>query len=264
MYSIKNQYPGAILAYNRPRNVQSYQEFFLPYISSFDPSFLFIQGDSTPYHSTGRQGVFLLATLPIFTLGIFKIAQKKDPMQIFILLTFFLTPLLYGLAASFHRGSRLLVLLPLYTIITCLGFFVLLNIKNHWVRFAAVLIVMLMVIFNYVDFVRDYWYEYPKRVKSEFAKPYQLVFQKAYNLSKIKSLNLFIQSDFRDQNKIAVDFFSNLYFPGGLKLWDSSKSIPEKSIIIVPNFTPSQKKDISQEMVGDGDFGILINTEKKK
>lgn len=264
MLLIKNQYPGAILAYNRPHDISSYQEAILPYISSFDPSFLFIQGDFTPYHSTSRQGVFLLATLPFFALGIFMIARKKNPILFFILLTFFLTPLLYGLASSVHRGSRLLVLLVPYTVITTFGAVTILNIGQRIKRLSILAILVSLIILNYIDFVRDYWYEYPKRVKSEFAKPYHLVFKKAYELAKVNNLTPYIQSDFRTQNQIAEDFFEQVYFPGKLKLWKDDQSIPEHSVIIVSDYILAKKSQVNQEKIDDFGFGLLINQTKNE
>lgn len=263
MLFTKNQYPGAILSNNRPHAVQTYQEFLLPYVSSFDPSFLFIQGDSTPYHSTGRQGVFLLATLPLFALGLFSIAQKKDPFLTFILFAFLLAPLLYGLPGSIHRGSRLLVLLPLYTIITTLGFLKCFDIKNKQRRYTLILLISFFIVLNYADFVKDYWYEYPKRVRSEFAKPYQLVFDRAKKLSKEKNLTPFIQNDFRTQNLIAVDFFEQAYFPEKLKIWKSDLPLPGNSIIIVSDYTISKNQDKNLEKFDDNGFGLIINQKIK-
>lgn len=260
MYSVKNQYPGAILAYNRPFGVQSYQELILPYISSFDPSFLFIQGDSTPYHSTGRQGVFLLATLPLFALGLFKIAQKKDPLLIFVLLTFILTPLLYGLAASIHRGSRLLVLLPFYTIITALGFSFIMEIKK-WGKF-IIMVLSLIIILNYWDFLKDYWYAYPTRVKADFSKPYHLLFENAWQRAKQNQSAVFIQDNFRTQNSIAIDFFEKIYFDK-LKIWKEEEALPNNSIIIVSDSVLEKRSDVKQTKVGDGDFGLLISDENR-
>lgn len=261
MFSVKDQFPGAILAYNRPHSIPTYQEFILPYISSFDPSFLFIQGDATPYHSTGKQGMFLLATLPIFALGLFRIAQKKDPMLIFLLLTFIFTPLLYGLAASIHRGSRLLVLLPPFTLISTIGFLSIMSINKKWIKFLGYVVVIILIYLNYTDFVRDYWYEYPNRVKSNFSKPYQLVFEKAYNLSKSNNLTPYIQSDFRKQDLIAEDFFEQVYFPNKLSLWQDNQPLPENSVIIVSDFILSKNKNIDQIKIGDGYFGVLINSK---
>jgi len=254
LYSIKNQYPGAILAYNRPHGVVTYQDILLPFISSFDPSFLFIQGDSTPYHSTGRQGVFLLATLPLFVFGIWKIAQKRDSFLIFTLFAFFLTPLLYGLASSIHRGSRLLVLLPTFTIITSLGFLELMKIKGKAKKILLFLTIGLVLI-NYIDFARDYFFDYPKRVKSEFGKPYQLVFKEASFISKTQNLAPYIQEGFRNHNKIAVDFFELAYFPNNLNLWKGDLLAPNSVTIAGDN--PIKRDKIEQTIIGE--FSIIVN-----
>jgi len=259
MLAIKDQYPGAILAYNRPHGVPTYQEFVISYISSYDPSFLFIQGDSTPYHSTGKQGVFLLATLPLFVFGIWRIAQRKDPFLILILLTFLLTPAFYGLAASIHRGSRLLSLLPTFTIITSFGAVELFKLKKFW-KNLAIFIICGLIILNYLDFTRDYFYDYPNRVKSEFAKPYQLVFEKAGQLVKSDDFTPYIQSDFRGQNEIAIDFFEQT-FPGNLKSWKEGQAVPAGSVIIVSDYILAKKKEIPQFNTGEG-FGLLINQTK--
>lgn len=259
LYSIKNQYPGAILANNRPQGPQTYQNLILPYISSFDPSFLFIQGDSTPYHSTGRQGVFLLATLPLFVLGIARIIKKGDSFLIFILSAFFLTPLLYGLASSSHRGSRLLVLLPLFTLISSVGLYYLLSFKRNWVRLLTVMILFLIGL-NYLDFVKDYWYEYPNRVKSEFAKPYQLVFGEAQKLAKQDHKNVLIQSDFRTPNPIAVDFFEQAYFYKKLPRWNAEQDIPENSVVIAEHRdkTPVVIGKLEIVKIEDTNFEVLV------
>lgn len=260
MYLIKNQYPAAILAYNRPHSITTYQQVILPFISSFDLSFLFIQGDSTPYHSTGKQGVFLLATLPLFVFGIWKIAQKKDTFLIFVLLTFFLSPLLYGLTSSIHRGSRLLVLLPTFTIITSLGLIELFKLKSVW-KNLVIFIIFVLIIINYVDFTQDFFYNYPNRVKSEFAKPYQLVFEKANNLANIQGLTPFIRADFREQNPIAVDFFEQVYFPNKLKIWKDDQLLPPKSVTISGD-NPLKKDKITQLVIGE--FSVLINQSNEQ
>lgn len=260
--AIKNQYPGSFFGQYRPYKIASYQQLVLPYVSSFDPSFLFIRGDVTPYHSTGSQGVFLLAGLPLFVAGIVRILQGKQPIQIFILLAFFLMPVLYGLASDIHRGSRLLSLIPPYTAISAIGMMVLTGLRKKIWRLILIPTVVILIFSNFADFLNDYWYQYPGRVKSEFSKPYHLVYDKAYNLGKLNNLNIFIQDDFRKQNQIAQDFFEQVYFPGGLKLWNSNQPVPENSIVIVSDYILSQKKNINREEV-TGDFGILINRTKK-
>lgn len=235
LYSVKNIYPGAILAYNRPHISAVYQNLIIPYISIFDPSFLFLTGDSTPYHSTGKQGVFLIATLPLFILGIIRIIRKKDLVLSFILITFFLAPILYGLVEEIHRGSRLLILLPLFTIISTVGALSIMSIKNKLGKKLLITILLFLIFLNYVDFAYDYWYEYPGRVKSYFAKPIHIVFEKFSSESREKNLKPLIQSDLFGQNPIAFNFFEQVYFPNGITRWDSRQPISNNSVLLTDN-----------------------------
>lgn len=262
MWLVRNHYPGAILAYNRPHALPSYQIFFLSYVSSYDPSFLFITGDTTPYHSTGKQGVFLLATLPLFILGLGRIIRKKEIMLWFILAGFFSAPLLYGLAETVHRGSRLLVILPPYTIITTAGVLTLIKLKNKRWRIGLSALMLLLICLNYYDFARDYYFDYPRRVDSQFAKPYQVVFDQASQLIRTKHLNAYLQDDFKSQNEIAVNFFEEA-FPGNLKKWKQDEPVPAKSVIIVSDYILLQKKTVSQINTDKG-FGLLINESQNE
>lgn len=261
---VKNSYPGAILAVNRPSNLSSYQELILPYLSSFDPSFLFIKGDSTPYHSTGKHGMFLLATFPLFALGIYKLAQKNNFITKFILLTFFVIPILYSLTASIHRASRLLVFLPFYIIFICFGLDFISGVKREFWRLVFIIVIFILIALNSVDFIYDYWYEYPKRVKSEFARSYHLVFKRAHQLAKEKGLQVFIQHDFRVHNSIAIDFFEEVYFPDKLKLWKEGQSLPQNSLLIASDHDLSTIKGGKIEIFGDNGFGLLINQSKNE
>lgn len=233
LFVIRNQYPAAIFALNKPREIVSYQEFFLSFISSFDLSFLFIKGDLTPYHSTGEQGMFLLATLLLFVLGLLKIAKNRNPFFVFILLVFFLTPILYGLPGSIHRASRLLALIPPFLIIDILGFQSLFEIRRKIVRLSICLLMIILILLNYADFTLDYWFDYPNRVNQYFEKPIHNVFDYASKLSKKENLEVFIQDDAPLRNPTVYFFFENAYFPKGLKKWTERQDLPAKSIIMV-------------------------------
>lgn len=256
---VRKSYPGAILARSQPPNLSSYWDLMLPYISSFDLSFLFILGDTTPYHSTGKHGMFLIATLPLLAIGIFKIAHKNNFVLNFILLTFFLSPILYGVTPSIHRGSRLLFFVPFCIIFICFGFNFLLAIKNKILWLLLISGMFVLIALNAFDFVYYYWYKYPTLVKSEFAKPYHLVFERAYQLSKEKKSTVFIQNNFRTDNLVAVDYFEQMYFPDKLKFWNEDESPPKKSIIITTDPSLSIKKDIGVEKFGENGFGLIIN-----
>lgn len=231
MLSVKNIYPGAILAYNRPHMVSSYQEFFLPIISSFDLSFLFLKGDSTPYHSTGKHGVFLLASLPLLVLGLYRIALKRNPFFYLILSGFFLTPVLLGLVGSIYRGSRILAFLPFYAIIVTLGLSVILEFKKKILTKLGLVFIAALMFLNYFDFVSDYWYEYPKRVESEFARPIHTAFKNLYDESNKLNLTPLMQKGLEGQNTIAFKFFEEIYFQSRLQRW-GTKDLPKNSIIL--------------------------------
>lgn len=258
MFAVKNQYPGAILAYNRPQIPTAYQEILMPYISTFDPSFLFLTGDITPYHSTGKQGVFLIASLPLFILGIISIFRKKSIILKFILIAFFLSPLLYGLVGAIHRGSRLLILLPLFTIIATAGLLSLKEVKNKSLRYFLIMLSVFLLLFNYTDFVKDYWYDYPSRIESDFSKPFQLVFNSFAIESKKRTLQPLIQDNLFSQNPIAFDFFEQAYFTDKLQRWNGNTVVPPKSIILVNDQNLTKNSKLNSTKIGLG-FYLLIN-----
>lgn len=153
------RYPGAIFG-NFEAPPPTVYEFLHRYLSTFDLSFLFFVGDKIAYHSTGIFGVFLLPTLPLFTVGAYRIIRNKKPLLLLILLSFFLAPLLYGLVPEFYRASRLLAIVPIYAMISSIG---LMSLRK---TFAICMLVSIGV--SYFMFAYDYWYEYPKRVKQTF------------------------------------------------------------------------------------------------
>lgn len=259
---VRDQYPAAVFALNKPQNITSYQDFLLPFVSSFDLSFLFMKGDSTPYHSTGRQGMFLLATLPLFLLGLFKLAKDRKPLFIFILLVFFFSPILYGLPGSIYRSSRLLALIPSFIIIVILGFKSLLELKRRIIKLSSIIVFTALIFLNYADFIVDYWFDYSNRVNQNFEKPLHNVFDYASKLSKKENLEVFIQDDAPLRNLIVYSFFENAYFPNGLKRWTEGKDLPAKSIIMVSSqvyhriIKPDNIETINN---GSMDLNLLIN-----
>ncbi len=159
LYIANLRYPGAVVGnFNSP--IPSINDFAVRYLSVFDLSFLFLKGDATAYHSTGKAGMFLISTLPLFLAGIWKILRQKKPFEILVLASFFLSPILFGFVPDIYRASRLLVLIPFYVIISTVGF---LAIPKKIGAFIIVLIVI-----SYLFFVNDYWFSYPKRVEKVF------------------------------------------------------------------------------------------------
>ncbi len=160
LLSIANfRYPGAVVG-NFSAPIPSINDFLLRYLSVFDLSFLFLKGDAVSYHSTGKAGIFLVSTLPIFFIGIWKIIREKKPLEILVLTSFFLLPVMFGFVPEVYRASRLLALIPFFVIISTIGF---LTIPK---KLMAVIIVLMVI--NYWFFVSDYWFDYSNRVKKDF------------------------------------------------------------------------------------------------
>lgn len=264
---IKKEYPGALGNNNRPTMPQSYQEFLLPYLSSYDLSFLFIKGDSTPYHSTGTQGVFLLATLPLFFLGIYKCLKKNDPILNVILAAFLTAPLLFGLISSVvYRGSRLLAILPLYTIITTVGIKLLLTENLKFLKRISLALIIILIFLNFFDFMNDYWFKYPERVNQHFEKPIHKVYQKVYQVSRDENLKVLIQEDIPLRNPYAYSFLEQSYFPKGLERWKGTYVIPRKSLVIITVHVYNKvgvPKEIEVLNNGSMDLILLINRSDK-
>lgn len=159
LYVASFYYPSAVVgSYNAP--LPSIETFLLRYLSVFDVSFLFLKGDASLYHSTGKVGMFLVSALPVFLMGIWKILKSKKPYEILVLSSFFLLPLLFGFVPDIYRASRLLALVPFYVIISTIG---LLSLSK---KIQVVLIILILIGYGY--FVKDYWYSYPERTKNLF------------------------------------------------------------------------------------------------
>lgn len=257
-----NKYPGAIFGNRYPDEIHSYQQFILPYISSYDPSFLFISGDTTPYHSTGIHGIFLLATLPLFLTGLYFILKNKNPILIFSVLIFFLSPLLYGFVDSVHRGSRLLVLMPFYAIISSAGLKCILQINKKNVKMVIIILIFGAILFNYFDFLKTYWFEYPNKVKTSFSIPLHVYFKKLSDQTEILNLTPVIDDGIYNQNIEASKFFEKIYFPNSLVFWSIGKDIPKNSILLVRNadgFNLEQKGFKRIDLGNNDNFSLILS-----
>lgn len=263
LFLSKFYYPGAILGLYRPYQVENYQNLLLPYLSTFDPSFLYILGDSTPYHSTGKHGMMLFASLPLFLLGLIYIIRNKPSMLIFILISFFVTPILFSFGSTIHRASRLLALLPAYVVIIASGFLFINKIKSFFVRSIVYIFVFLLIFLNFSDFLYDYWYKYPQRVKAEFAKPVHKTYKQLKAASEQYHLEPLMQEGLISKNSDEYIFLEKLFFPNSLKEWSRNQNIPPKSVILVDfpkmTFQNASGAEVSITRLGELDYYLLIN-----
>jgi hypothetical protein len=231
------KYAGAVLGQTATK-IDSIYNFFYSYFSSFDPSFLFIKGDEILHHSTGSHGMFLLATLPFFLIGLFQSIQKKS-FWTFITISFFVGPLLFGLPGSYHRASRLMALIPSFTLITAFGAYHLWENRKRFIVYFSVL--SLLIGLNFLDFVSYYWFHYSEDTYAIFYHTNtDTAYKNLFEKSKENNLTPYVTSEIINGEKtdegIQNAFYRSIYFPNypGI-LYGPENSLPAHSILMTQN-----------------------------
>jgi 4-amino-4-deoxy-L-arabinose transferase-like glycosyltransferase len=238
-------YPGAVFDGQRPQ-LMSYYNFFYPYISSFDPGFLFITGDATPYHTTGHHGMFLLFTLPFFLIGIYACLRKNKPNYQFLLLSFFFAPILMGFVDSVHRASRTMCLVPFFVIITIVGLDYL---WHSSYRFSRLLVFGLsaLIIFNFVDFFHYYHTVYAPQTQNFFGRlDYYSNFAVLKTESQKLNLKPAIGQDYFNSCGDTGKFYEAVYFTNPVTKVTREEDLAPNSLLLTQRFQVPGLTKVSQ------------------
>lgn len=240
------RYPGAVFGNNSFTPPDSYQRFFLPYLSIFDPSFLFLKGDATIYHSTGTTGMFLLAGFPLFILGAVRAMKEKNNFYRFLLTCFFLAPVLYVFIGESYRASRLLVLIPFYLLISSLGFVSLATLRPKVLRLLTIAGLFILIALNWANFAKDYWYSYPQRARESFSHPWHSIYKILDEKSK-QGYQIYLLEDMAAKTQ-EIKFFQAVY-PFAFTEWRRGEKIPSKSALLTyPDLLTSEERIIFKEI----------------
>ena len=209
-------------------------ESSLVYFGNFDLSFLFAKGDTMLTHSTGRNGIFLAPTFFLFFFGLFQLAKEKKPQYYFILLTLALTPILLIKVGSVYRASRLMMYIPLFTLIFTLGIKKIVEYKMLVLRWVALALVVIAVSVTYVDFLNQYFGPYPKRISQDFSPSFDDSFKKLAEYTKITGKTPYIEYDDYSRHKSDMQFFREVYFPNqDVKMWPRNLDVfPENGLVL--------------------------------
>lgn len=227
----EHKYPGSIFN-GQTTKFDSIYNFIYPYLSSFDLTLLYIKGDDTPFHSTGIHGMMLLATLPLFILGIFHSVKKR--IYLFLLIAFFSAPLLFGFVNSVHRASRLMCIIPIYSLVCTVGLKSILNIKK-WLIYP----VYLLIFINFFDFSKYYLQEYGQRTSNIFGtlanyQDYKIIGEYARQNKQTIYLDSDLISKFGENEK----FFQAAYLDKPLTIIKNDEDLPSNTLLI------THRKDI--------------------
>jgi hypothetical protein len=159
---------------------------------------------------------------------------RKKGYWIFIIAMLFSAPLLYGFVGSVHRASRLLAFIPAYVALTTLGVFKIMEIKEKYLRRVILVVLTVLFISNYYDFVNYYWYTYPKFAGSSF-QPANTI-EDAYiflsQTAKKNNLTAYVQSSVKKADGLTGNFLESAYFSVPIKYWDPEEPLPPKSVLM--------------------------------
>lgn len=223
-------YAGAVLN-NEKLGFPGVYEFIYRYISNFDLSFLFIKGDALLFHSTGKHGMYLISTLPLFVFGIIQ-AFRKDKFWRFVVLSFFLGPILFGFLGQVGRASRLMAEIPLFALISTLGFW---EIWKYKYRIFAYLLGILLLL-NYFDFLRYYFSVYPNETEKLFncfscsEKAYQVLREQGGG--KVP----FIDEVLSKKEGETQWFARSVHFRDSINVWNGKiETLPEGAVLMTDN-----------------------------
>jgi hypothetical protein len=234
---LETKYAGAVLGQANIK-IESVYKFLHSYLASFDPSFLFITGDTMPHHSTGIHGMLLLASLPFFLVGLNQ-TTKNGKYWTFLTASFFLGPIFFGFPGSIHRASRLIALVPIYCLICALGGQFLWQNKKAF-KIAFVCLVAILAINSY-DFLHYYWLSYADdtyhifySTKADNAYKTLKAESKKRNLTPYVSYEIIRKEELSDQG-ITNTFLRSIYFPHYPGIWNENKKDFPKNAILMSN-----------------------------
>lgn len=142
------------------------------YLVHFDPLDLFVSGDRSPIHSTGRAGMFLRGTVPLAMLGLVTLAmsviRQRSRFALLLLAALALFPVPNALLVEVHRPVRAAHLIPLYLTVCMVGLLAILHeFPVERMRGKLVLAgVAVLLAMEFTPFYQDYLAEYPIRAVS--------------------------------------------------------------------------------------------------
>ncbi|NOY15310.1 MAG: glycosyltransferase family 39 protein, partial [bacterium] len=225
------KYAGAVLNASQSSSVDFFQAVY-KYLSVYNPAVLFVSSDKLLIHSTQIHGMMLLVFLPLLIIGLGKI--KPQAIKILIISSLILLPLPITLTNSIGRTSRLLVLIPFFSLIITYGFAYLVRLRKT--IFIPALVIVLALI-NFGHFFIFYQTAYPQLLRSKL--PTDNLKSAMANLSrsaKANNLNPVIDKDLFLNYKPQVNFYTQIYFADKQPaIIDLNKAKPGLNDIILTN-----------------------------
>ncbi len=133
------------------------------YWDYFNPSFLFLAGDTSLINGTRYSGVFLWPMAIFLPIGVYLLLTRPAALwHRLLVLSLLAAPLAATVVGERYRINRALVLLPMAALVATIGVEAMWTARRWWWRAAAIGLLALMPL-QFAGFYRDYFDGYPAR-----------------------------------------------------------------------------------------------------
>lgn len=162
-------------------------KFIDGYLSHFSLRFLFNRGDFQGRHSVPGMGELYVFELPLIIFGLYSLLKARDKNYKFLVFWLLIAPIPAALATPSPHAGRDLVVMPVWSIISALGFLYLL--KN--VRWFMLTPLILIGFYNFLTYLHLYHIHYPKEKAVDWADGYKQMVQ-------------YVGTKYNDYDRIAI------------------------------------------------------------
>ncbi|MEO8581136.1 MAG: glycosyltransferase family 39 protein [Patescibacteria group bacterium] len=170
------------------------------YSDHFDLSFLFLTGDPNLRHSTGEHGLFLLFSLPLLVSGIYYGVKKQPNVLVFLSIWWLIALLPASVPTDTPHALRSLNALTPIILLMAIGAVPFVNcfhsLKKQRTKQAVLYAVILLVSYQLIMFVVDYFYVYPVKSAMWWQQGYKdIVLTVDQNRNKYDKIWINIEDD---------------------------------------------------------------------
>lgn len=151
------------------------------YFENFSYTQVFVKG-------TGAMGLLYIFELPLFIAGIYYLFRAGSPSKWIFIAWFLSAPLPGALTTDQPNALRTLLNAPMFSLMSGIGFWQILGLFRNK-RFIYLLFSILVFGFYFMNFIKNYFYLYPRTHSADFGDGYkQMVNYVSKNENKYKSV----------------------------------------------------------------------------
>ncbi len=213
--------------------------------SYFSINFFFLTGSSHGNHGIGNMGQFYLVELPFMIAGVVFLVKQKQQWSIVPFGWAVITILVASLTRDVPHATRSFFLIFPYEIFSAYGLLVCwqwLKTKGSTVRFSAIVVCSLFILFNFIYYCASYYVRFP------------LLYTKQWRLED-KAVSEFLQVNDQKYDKVIFDqkagfiytslLFFNSYSPLLFQKTEIRENEDAEGFSMVKSFGKYQFKDIN-------------------